>query len=102
MGIKPLGSGKFKELDQFGMDTATPLWYYILREAHLLVEGKHLGDVGGRIVAEVLVGLLLGDRLTFIRRNPNWRPTLGANGDFDMEDLLKVAGVVKLYTGRFG
>ena len=96
MGIKPLGYGEFKELDQFGMDTATPLWYYILREAHLFAEGRHLGDVGGRIEAEVLVGLLLGDRLSFIRRDPKWRPTLGTDGDFGMEDLLKVAGVIEV------
>jgi hypothetical protein len=95
MGIRPLRAGEFKELEQFGMDTATPLWYYILREAELFAEGRHLGDVGGRIVAEVLVGLLLGDRLSFIRRDPKWRPTLGTDRDFGMEDLLNVAGVAE-------
>ena len=34
----------------------TPLWYYILREAQVKGNGEHLGPVGGRIVAEVLVG----------------------------------------------
>jgi hypothetical protein len=94
MGIEPLGSREFKELAEFGMDAATPLWYYILREADLLAEGKHLGDVGGRIVAEVLIGLLLGDRLSFIRCDPRWRPTLVGNNDFGMEDLLRFAGAV--------
>jgi hypothetical protein len=96
MGIKPLRVGEFKELEEFGMDAATPLWYYVLREAELLAEGRHLGDVGGRIVAEVLVGLLLGDRLSFIRRDPRWRPTLGTYRDFGIEDLLNVAGVVEV------
>src|SRR6266436_2719163 len=34
----------------------TPLWYYILREADVKASGNGLGPVGGRIVAEVLVG----------------------------------------------
>ena len=38
-----------------------PLWYYILREAEVQEQGLHLGQVGGRIVAEVLVGLLEKD-----------------------------------------
>ena len=39
---------------------APPLWYYVLCEAEseLGEDGRHLGPVGGRIVAEVLVGLL--------------------------------------------
>jgi hypothetical protein len=40
----------------------TPLWYYILKEAEVQHDGERLGDVGGRIVAEVIVGLLQGDR----------------------------------------
>ena len=37
---------------------STPLWYYVLCEAEQRERGKHLGPVGGRIVAEVLSGLL--------------------------------------------
>jgi hypothetical protein len=44
-----------------------PLWFYILREAEMTrkegltdgLGGHHLGPVGGRIVAEVLVGIAL-------------------------------------------
>ena len=36
----------------------TPLWYYCLQEAQTIGSGNKLGPVGGRIVAEVLVGLL--------------------------------------------
>lgn len=76
---------------------STPLWYYILREAALRAEGKHLGPVGGRIVAEVLAGLLQGDPTSYLRRKPRWRPTELApegekpKGDFTMADLVKFA-----------
>ena len=49
------------------LKAATPLWYYLLREAEL-GGGESLGPVGGRIVAEVLVGLLQGDPLSYIRQ----------------------------------
>jgi Animal haem peroxidase len=93
MGIESLSPDEFKDLTEFGLDTTTPLWFYILREAHLRAAGKHLGPVGGRIVAEVLIGLLLGDRQSFIRVDPRWRPTLGQIGEFSMADLIKVAGL---------
>jgi hypothetical protein len=52
----------------------TPLWYYILREADVKSSGNGLGPVGGRIVGEVLVGLLDRDP-TSVRFAPNdWRP----------------------------
>jgi hypothetical protein len=74
----------------------TPLWYYILVEVAILVEGRHLGPVGSTIVAEVLVGLA--------RRSPNsilarkdWQPTLPSQepGTFTLTDLLRFAGVLE-------
>lgn len=47
------------ELREF--QEATPLWYYILKEAEVQYKGEMLGDVGGRIVAEVIIGLLQAD-----------------------------------------
>src|SRR3546814_16009805 len=44
-----------------GLHEATPLWYYILKEAQVREDGKRLGPVGATIVAEVLVGLVHGD-----------------------------------------
>lgn len=78
-----------------GFDRSTPLWYYILREAEVLGKnGAHLGPVGGRIVAEVLIGLLEGDRMSYLRQNPKWEPDLGPKpGKFGMADLLRFAGV---------
>ncbi|MEA2595308.1 MAG: hypothetical protein QOF01_1777, partial [Thermomicrobiales bacterium] len=58
----------------------TPLWYYILKEAEVFNGGKRLGPVGGRIVAEVLIGLLYGDPQSYLRINPAWTPTTGLFG----------------------
>jgi hypothetical protein len=40
---------------------STPLWYHILADAKATADGRHLGPVGGRIVAETLIGLLRAD-----------------------------------------
>lgn len=78
-----------------GFEVETPLWYYILKEAEVCAGGRRLGPVGGRIVAEVLIGLLEGDRLSFLRADPCWKPTLGRRyNEFDMFDMLHIAGVV--------
>lgn len=78
--------------------TATPLWYYILREAEILARGIQLGPVGGRIVAEVFVGLLDGDPLSYLSVEPAWQPApgrfgAGPNGEFGIAELLRFAGV---------
>jgi hypothetical protein len=71
-----------------------PLWYYVLKEAHVQADGVHLGQVGGRIVAEVFLGLLEKDQSSYLRNQPDWRPFLDAAtaGDFTMPDLLRFAG----------
>ena len=73
----------------------TPLWFYLLREAEVLAGGRRLGPTGGRIVAEVLVGLLNGDPSSFLRQEPAWKPELPAaeEGTFTMVDLLRFASV---------
>ena len=51
---------------------------------------------GPRIVAEVLIGLMQTDRDSWLRAQPQWRPTLPSRrgrGEFDMVDLLTLAGV---------
>ncbi|MBK8567194.1 MAG: hypothetical protein IPN76_28685 [Saprospiraceae bacterium] len=83
----------------------TPLWYYILYEARKLQEGKRLGPVGSRIVAEVIIGLIQGDKTSFLNQDPNWRPMkknkegiitkidIDKGESFNMADLLEMAGV---------
>ncbi|MDQ4090296.1 MAG: heme peroxidase family protein [Actinomycetota bacterium] len=71
----------------------TPLWFYLLREADVLQDGRRLGPTGGRIVAEVLVGMLRGDPGSFLSLAPGWEPELPSSraGHFDMVDLLRFA-----------
>ena len=80
---------------QLRLTGETPLWFYLLREAEVLSGGRRLGPTGGRIVAEVLVGLLKGDPSSFLRQQPAWRPELPSAepGHFTMVDLLRFANV---------
>jgi hypothetical protein len=60
--------------------------------------GLRLGPVGGRIVGEVIIGLLQLDRYSFLSVEPQWRLTLPTRsgevtGDFRMVDFLTFAGV---------
>ena len=82
--ISPTAKKSFKD--------NAPLWFYILAEAQhqWATEAKQnggskaarnavpvrLGPVGGRIVTEVLVGLMLGDRFSFLSQWPSWNPFL--------------------------
>lgn len=69
-----------------------PLWYYVLREAEVFHEGNQLGPVGARIVAEVFVGILKEDKLSYQSVNPAWTPELaGPGGRFTMVDLIRFA-----------
>jgi len=73
IGITPLTA------EQVGLASTswhgeTPLWYYILREADTCAGGQRLGPVGGRIVTEVLVGLIDADATSFRRISGEWRP----------------------------
>jgi hypothetical protein len=57
-----------------GWHGETPLWYYILREADARGSGHRLGPVGGRIVGEVLIGLLARDRSSVLHAPAEWQP----------------------------
>lgn len=100
MGVTPLDeeelfppqlpSGVLTADDRAALLDATPLWYYVLREAASRCRGRHLGRVGGRIVAEVLVGLLEADPNSYLNQWPEWEPHLGdEHGVFTMVDLVK-------------
>jgi hypothetical protein len=70
-----------------------PLWTYILAEAMhhrepvkapvkekgITISTPQLGPVGGRIVAEVFLGLMSGDRNSMLNQDPNWQPKTGSN-----------------------
>ncbi len=50
---------------------AAPPWYYILQEAEIQGDGRRLGQTGGRIVAEVFLGLLEKDASSYLRNKPD-------------------------------
>jgi len=101
MGLDPLSNAELgfdAVLDEYGQpsDTEMPLWYYVLAEASEQANGEHLGVVGSRIVAEVIVGLIESDPRSFLTVQPTWTPTLptpcsGAGDDFTTADLLAFA-----------
>jgi hypothetical protein len=77
-------------LTEHGWTGETPLWLYILKEAGVLHAGEQLGPVGGRVVGEVLVGIIDSDPESFRSVDPDWRPTLpaGRAGTFGLADIL--------------
>jgi hypothetical protein len=117
MQVEPLDDGRIfigqglasglpkKTIADFGGGLFTkrcPLWTYILAEAMLNMEpvdipvtgGKtiltpRLGPVGGRIVAEVFLGLAFGDPHSILRLAPNWCPKSGP--DYRLKDLVNFA-----------
>jgi hypothetical protein len=74
-----------------------PLWYYVLAEAQQQFERNEtpirLGEVGGRIVTEVFVGLLLGDSHSFLSQAPGWTPDASfmRDGRFGIAELIAQA-----------
>lgn len=99
MKLPLLSQGDLSDLKGHGLDDRTPLWFYILREAGVMENGERLGPVGARIVTEVFIGLLEGDRTSYLSQDPDWEPFLPAidtstTGEtFKMVDLLRFAGV---------
>lgn len=94
MGVQPLTNAQLAIDDLNGLAGHAPLWYYILKEAELLAESAQLGPVGGRIVAEVLLGLLWGDPLSYLQVEPMWRPKkplAKPDGTFEMPELVRFA-----------
>ena len=76
-------------LEPFGWEGETPLWLYVLREADVRGGGERLGEVGGRLVAGVLLGLLDADPESYLALDPDWEPTLPAASErFGVLDLL--------------
>jgi hypothetical protein len=88
MGANVLAEDEFG-LRAHGWSGETPLWLYVLREAWAQEQGERLGEVGGRIVAEVLIGVVAADPESYLALDPDWRPTLPAHeGAFGLRDLL--------------
>jgi hypothetical protein len=99
MGVPQLSNADLAELQPIRASfvKSTPLFYYILKEAELREDGLRLGPVGGRIVAEVFIGLFQLDPDSYLSVQPDWLPTLPTEGgtpeSFRMIDFLTFAGV---------
>jgi hypothetical protein len=79
-----------------------PLWTYILAEAganqipvDIPVSGTRkqittpqLGPVGGRLVAEVFLGILFGDHSSLLAQDPTWHPH---DPNFKLKDIVSYA-----------
>jgi hypothetical protein len=78
-----------------------PLWTYVLAEAmhfsskvkvpvieDIAITTPQLGPVGGRIVAEVILGLLFGDPHSYLSQDPSWKP---AGASFTLKDFVAMA-----------
>lgn len=66
-----------KILVDLGLKGRTPLWYYVLLEAEVNERGANLGEVGSRLLAEVIEGALDADPasvMSQLKQNPKWRP----------------------------
>jgi len=79
-----------------------PLWTYILAEAmanqesvkipvneDVTISTPRLGPVGGRIVAEVFLGLMFGDPHSMLSLNPDWCPRSGP--DYKLKHFVNYA-----------
>src|SRR3954451_7655588 len=77
-------------LTESGWGGKAPLWFYILKEAEL-GGGRRLGPVGGRLVADVILGLLAADKSSYFNARPGFAPAVA---DVRMGDLLRLAGAV--------
>jgi len=88
MGAEPLTEDEL-DLRRHGWEGETPLWLYVLREAWARHDGDRLGEVGGRIVAEVLHGAIAADPESYLAVDAGWTPTLPARDRrFRLADLL--------------
>jgi Animal haem peroxidase len=88
MGVEPLTP------DELGFSGPAPLWFYVLKEAEVRQGGQRLSPVGATIVAEVLLGLLAADPLSYLSVEPAFRPLLSdpdGDGRFTIADLINFA-----------
>jgi hypothetical protein len=97
MDVSPLGSSELAETGigsiHRDLTRTTPLWFYVLHEALKREDGQRLGPVGGRIAAEVIIGLLRADP-TSLAHARDFRVLIPRSSSrLRMVDILTFAGV---------
>lgn len=111
VGIDPLSHDELTNgatgvaLEAADLTEATPLWFYVLKEAEQRGDGgRHLGPLGSRLVAETLIGLIHADEDSYWHAagtdaDGRWRPEDGAQPEGepikDMPSMLRAAGLLE-------
>ncbi|MBP2365287.1 peroxidase family protein [Pseudonocardia parietis] len=101
--IAPEGNRVLRHaLEDGGFLTATPLWFYVLREAEI-GGGDRLGPVGGRIVADTIIGQLRNDPASYLAMSPDWDPAQlgnpaghGTIADIGGPDVRTISDLLRL------
>jgi hypothetical protein len=107
LGAAPLSAGDLLSGDQGVADAlvdggfvdATPLWFYVLKEAEVQRDGEGLGEVGSRIVCTTLIGQIKADPTSYLNRTGGaWSAAegvkLAGGGAVDsIRTFLEFAGV---------
>jgi hypothetical protein len=108
LGVTPLTEAELQRnnseavngaLVEGGFLQATPLWFYVLKEAEVRANGNSLGEVGSRIVAETLIGQLRADPESYLNQDGGWSPEQGMllpDGEpmVTIKDLFRFAGLL--------
>jgi hypothetical protein len=109
LGVEKLTADELKQCNSADINQAlepflekTPAWYYILKESEVRANGDSLGEVGSRIVAETIIGLIKNDPSSYLNQgeyNGVWDPSKGVKlpngGEIRViGDFLKFAGVL--------
>jgi Animal haem peroxidase len=78
-----------------GMETGTPLWFYVLAEAELTQDGQRLGVLGSRLNAAAFAAVLFRDKAAYVNDNRfRLDPRIaGPDGRMTVSDLFRFAGV---------
>jgi hypothetical protein len=84
-----------KLLMNYGFETDTPLWFYILKESEVNNYQKsydRLGRVGSWIIAETIIGALTSDPTSYLHADPKlgkWEPTFQSQAPTNLPYSLK-------------
>jgi hypothetical protein len=97
MGIPVLANNKLglSQTAYPSFNGEAPLWFYMLAESELNENGVRLGDVGGRIIAEVFLDQLAVDPASYLNARRAFTPSVEHEGAFTIGDFLTFAGVVE-------
>nr|AHE14777.1 putative heme peroxidase [uncultured bacterium] len=96
MNVPALSNGELgvPDPDNPGWAGQAPLWFYVLREAELQQGGQRLGQVGGRLVTETVLGVLDADKSSYLSAPRPFQPVppiAPSAGRCAMGDLIAFA-----------